>query len=170
MKKFSMFAKVILFLSIVGSLGSSCFKEGEKHAQTDDVVVPKTFHMSDEEYEKYLKANDPELHEKLDTMEDEFKKEIGLIDEKVPPPPEGWSLEEALQASDNRPKIYRWLNENSEIEITTYKPPQNAFLLGWRYADEPTPTPEPNKNITPLDRATEIPEGEDGEKKGEGLD
>ncbi|MBN2384078.1 hypothetical protein JXQ70_14475 [bacterium] len=110
--------------------------DSKSHGQVSTATT-----VADQESEKKLFEQDPDLAEELRIMEEEFKKELGVHDEKFPSPPPGWNLDEALAKDDPRPIIYRWLDQDGMIQISQERPPADVKILGWRYLTQPTPEP-----------------------------
>ena len=130
---------VLIGFAIVVICAGGCYKA--QYSEDEDVSLPSMVKLSDADYEKYLYETNPDIKSELADMEKDLKKELGVTDIAVPPPPPGWNLEDSLLKDDSRPKVYRWLDESGSFQITRYPPPKGIKLLGWRYADIPTPTP-----------------------------
>lgn len=126
-------------------LVAGCIDKPKTEEKDGDVDIPSSAKLSDEDYAKYLQTTDPNFQKEMKNVETSMKKEMGVQTRTAPPPPPGWNLEEALMKNDNRPKIYRWIDEKKELHITPEKPPKGTKLLGWRYADRDAPTVLPDQ-------------------------
>lgn len=122
---------------------NSCYKK-KKDTDNEEISVPKSIQLSEEDYEKYLYSKDPGFKKEVSKMEKKLKTELGVYKESFPTPPPGWNLQDALASSGDSPKIYRWIDSKGIIKITKERPPKEAKLLGWRYIVEATPTPVNN--------------------------
>jgi hypothetical protein len=120
---------------------SSCAKAPTVEEKKTEVKATDFMNLSDEEFQKYLEKKDPNFKKEVQNLDDQMKKELGTRGKRSQPPPPGWNLEDALVKNDNRPKVYRWLDENKDIRITQEPPPKGMLILGWRYVDTTTPTP-----------------------------
>lgn len=123
-----------------------CFPEKHSPQENEEINIPESVRLSDEEYENYLHSKNPDLDKEIELMEKRLKKNLGVHEERFPSPPPGWSLEGSLAKTDSRPKIYRWVDEDGSIRITKDRPPDGAKILGWRYIPDPTPSPTAKQN------------------------